>query len=151
MVLLGHLRTDPIMSFIDLIEHTECFANRGPDRVASVDELPVVTDVLVEIIKQFLRNLDADLRHTLVFVEKYLQRDANHTGLARSSLLQGGAPVWVAWVCGSPTQRSPFIREQSVQTVKLRKCKEKALCFSARMNPTNSTPITPNAPTEYIT
>lgn len=56
------------------------------NRVASVDELSLVTDVLVEVIKQLLGDLDADLRHTLVFAEKYLQRVAQHTrftGLCR--------------------------------------------------------------------
>ena len=69
------------MSFINLIEHIECFADRCSDRVASIDELPLVTDVLIEIIKQFLGNLNADLRHTLLFAEEYLQIVAQHHGL----------------------------------------------------------------------
>jgi len=40
------------VSFIDPIEHIECFADRCSNRVASVDELSLVTDVLVEVIKQ---------------------------------------------------------------------------------------------------
>jgi hypothetical protein len=49
---------------------------------ASIDEFSLVTDVFVEVIKQFLRNLDADLRHTLVFAEEYLQRVAQYNGFA---------------------------------------------------------------------
>jgi len=41
------------VSFIDLIEHIVVFfADRCSNRVASVDELSLVTDVLVEVIKQ---------------------------------------------------------------------------------------------------
>jgi len=57
-------RLNPPVSFIDLIEHIECFADRCANRIASIDELSLVADVLVEVIKQFLGNLDADLRHT---------------------------------------------------------------------------------------
>ncbi len=74
------------MSLVDLIKHIECFSDRCPDRVASIDEFSLVTDMLVEVIKQFLGNLNADLRHTYVFSEEYLQRVAHHTELASSSL-----------------------------------------------------------------
>ena len=77
------VRLNPSVSPIDLIEHVECFSDRCPNRIASVDELSLVTDVFVEVIEQFLGDLDADLRHTLVFAEEYLQRVAQHTGLAR--------------------------------------------------------------------
>lgn len=80
---LSFVCLNPAVSFIDLIEHTECFADRRPDRVASVDKLAFVADVFVEVIKQFLGNLDADLRHTLVFTKEYLQRVAQYTGLVR--------------------------------------------------------------------
>ena len=77
------VRLNPPVSLINLIEHIECFSDRCPNRIASVDELSLVTDVFVEVIEQFLGDLDADLRHTLVFTEEYLQRVAQHTGLAR--------------------------------------------------------------------
>lgn len=84
MVLLGLFWVDSSVPFIDLIEHIERLADRCPNRVASIDELPLVTDVLVEVIKQFLRDLDADLRHTLVFSEEYLHSVAQHIGPAGS-------------------------------------------------------------------
>ena len=77
------IRLNPSVSSIDLIEHIERFSDRCSNRVASVDELSLVTDVFVEVIEQFLGNLDADLRHTLVFTEEYLQRVAQYTGLIR--------------------------------------------------------------------
>ena len=77
------IRLNPPVSSIDLIEHVERFPDRCSNRIASVDELSLVTDVFVEVIEQFLGDLDADLRHTLIFAEEYLQRVAQHTGLAR--------------------------------------------------------------------
>ena len=73
---------NPSVPSIDLIKHIERFPDRCPNCVASVDELSLVTDVLVEVIKQFLGNLYANLRHTLVFAEEYLQSVAQHTRLA---------------------------------------------------------------------
>ena len=67
------------MSFIDLIKQIECFPDRCPDHVTSINELPLVTNMLVKVIKQFLWNLDADLRHTLVFGEESLQRVVHQT------------------------------------------------------------------------
>ena len=46
-------------------------SDRCPDRVASINELSLVTDMLVKVIKQFLGNLNADLRHTVAFAEEY--------------------------------------------------------------------------------
>jgi len=54
LVRLSFVCLNPSVSFIDLIEHIECFADRCSNRVASVDELSLVTDVLVEVIKQLL-------------------------------------------------------------------------------------------------
>jgi len=82
---VGFLRLQAEEDVNYLIEHIECLADRCPDRVASVDELSVVTDVFVEVIKQFLRDFDADLRHTLVFAEEYLHSVAQPIGLAGSS------------------------------------------------------------------
>jgi hypothetical protein len=39
------------MSLVDLIEHIERFSDRCPDRVASIDELSLITNVLVEVIE----------------------------------------------------------------------------------------------------
>jgi len=38
------------VSSIDLIEHIECFADRCSNRVASIDEFSLVTDVFIEVI-----------------------------------------------------------------------------------------------------
>jgi len=54
LVRLSFVCLNPSVSFIDPIEHIECFADRCSNRVASVDELSLVTDVLVEVIKQLL-------------------------------------------------------------------------------------------------
>ena len=106
---LGLFRFNPVMPLIDLIEHIQRLPDRCPDRVASIDELSVVTDVLIEVFKQFLGDLNADLRHTLVFVEEYLQRVAQYIRLApRSLLLHGRALAWVVWACGNTQQRPPF-------------------------------------------
>lgn len=72
------------MSLVDLIEQIERFSDRCPDRVASIDELSLVTDMLVKVIKQFLGNFNADLRHTLIFAEEYLHSVAQHHGLIYS-------------------------------------------------------------------
>lgn len=89
------------MTFVDFIEQIERFPDRCSNRVASVDELSLVADVFVEVIKQFLGYLDADLRHTIVFAEEYLQSVAQHRTCSQVSLLQDGALVWVAWFCGT--------------------------------------------------
>ena len=64
------------MSRIDLVEQVQRFPDRGADRVAAVDELPVVADVLVEVVEQFLWDLHAYLRHVPVFAEPSHQRTA---------------------------------------------------------------------------
>ena len=76
------------VSFIDLIKHIEHFPDRSLDCVASIDELPLVTNVLVKVMKQFLWGLNADLRHTIVFLEEYLQRVAQRNSLSNWSKYQ---------------------------------------------------------------
>ena len=97
------VRLNPPVSLINLIEHIECFSDRCPNRIASVDELSLVTNVLVEVIKQFLGNLDADLRHVFVFAEEYLQRVAQHTGLARK-------PQYARSIAINRTNHNPTVR-----------------------------------------
>jgi len=45
-----------------------------------------VTVAFVEVVKQFLGDLDADLRHTPVFSEEYRYSVAQYTEPARKSL-----------------------------------------------------------------
>jgi hypothetical protein len=50
---------------VDLIEDVQRLPDGRADRVAPIDELPVVADVLVEVLEQLLGNLDAYLGHLL--------------------------------------------------------------------------------------
>lgn len=59
------------MAFVDFVEEIECFPDRRADRLASIDELAVFADVIVEIIEQFLRDFDADLGHIYRALKEY--------------------------------------------------------------------------------
>ena len=53
------------MPFIDSIELIEQFPAGGSDRIGNADEFSVLTDMSLEVLQQFLGDIQADLRHVI--------------------------------------------------------------------------------------
>lgn len=64
------------MSFINFIKHVQRLPDRRADCVTPVDKLPIIAYMRIEIIKQFLRDFNADFWHTAIFSCEYYQRVA---------------------------------------------------------------------------
>lgn len=69
---IGSLVLIPAMLFIDFIQHIECFSNRCPDSVTTIDEFAVLPNMLIEVIHQFGWDFDRYFRHTTIIRQEEL-------------------------------------------------------------------------------